>query len=308
MRHVITDTASRAVLFMVMAIMVVVDPVRSEAALAVPKGKFMTSEELKQAIEDPHSPVFSNEGMAVIEKKEYPFLKDYVNPKTTTEDVRENLLTVLQYINQPWCYQYYLELLKDPLYQIRIPASEGMADLKFGVNAAELTAEISRQNSVGQEDRKEVVSNLVLAVGNTRDPKALEPLLVLYKSEKDSEVRAAYQEASAKLGYKKTIREIELELIGSDGFGKVRALVKVNYIDTQDWIEKVKPLLLDAQTGWTAPMGPATLTLRVCDLAVNTLRKIDPEKKITFPEKSRGVHYSEAEMQEARKAYAVANK
>ncbi len=265
----------------------------------------MTPEEVESLIRVDSDNV-SNETYGSIEKKDYPFLKKYLHDPS--EGVRERLTLLLQDFSQPFCFNYYLELLKDTSASIRNLACEGIGMMGSAVDGKALLAEIKRLNSIHSDGREYGVIDLILAIGNTRNPKMLEPLLFLYQHEKDPDIRPAYQKATAKLGYKKTMHEIELELIGSDEFGKSSALAKVNYIDSPEWVEKVKPLLLDERVGWSAPMGPKRITLRVCDLAVNTMRKIDPEKRIAFPEKPLGMHYSEEEMTAIRKAYGVDGK
>ncbi len=263
----------------------------------------MTEEELKKAIEDPRNPIYTQAGLATIEKKEYPFFKNYVNPATTSEEVREDLLVILNTINQSWCYKYYLQFLKDPSSSVRISAASGMARLDSGVHADELMAEISRQNSLHQEDRTSVVGNLILAVGNSRDPKYLEPVLALRENESDPDIRYAYYKAAAKLGYQKFLREIERNLKFDDGQGKDSALGIVFYLKDPVWIDKIKPLLLDEDSSLSYPLGRKTILFRVCDATVNVLHEIDPEKKIPFEPRSR--HYLPDELKEIRKIYGV---
>ncbi|MEO6098024.1 MAG: hypothetical protein ABIW76_21120 [Fibrobacteria bacterium] len=269
---------------------------------------------MEKQIRDPESRIFTKAGLAKIEKREHPFFKNYMDDASTSEEVRENLILVLHSINQPWCFSYYLAFMKDRSYSIRMLAADGMMLLDSAANPMKILPEIKRINSEKHELRDRVVIPLVLSVGNSRDSKALEPLVELFEYERSMsvgreswmpDVLGSFQKATAKLGFLKTVREIERELISGTGRERFKALEKVEYLNDPVWIDKIKPLLLDEEIGWSAPMGPYTATHRVCDQTVHVLRIMDGSSKIKIRELVRGQEYSDEELDAVRKAYEV---
>lgn len=263
----------------------------------------MTGDEIERRIRENDFSGLTEEKFATVEKQEFSFYKNYLH---SSEDSKEMLLAFLQHINQPWCFRYYLELLKDPAPSIRSSAAQGILSLGKDVDAEMVLSEIIRLNSGNEDDRIYGIAALALAVGNSRDGKYLEPLLVLYQKETDSDIRSAYFKALAKLGYQKFIREIEHDLVFADGRGKQSALLIVSYLKDPIWIEKIKPLLLDEDSSLSYPLGKKTVLFRICDLTINVLREIDPENKITFATKT--FHYLPEELKAVRKIYGVPEK
>lgn len=190
--------------------------------------------------------------MSTLEKKEYSFYKDYVHSGSRQKMM---LITLLQGAEQPWCFKYYLELLKDHDGAIRSDAAKGISDLGSGIDAKKLMSEIDRLNAVVGNERILGMANLVLAIGNSKDPSLLESLLLHYSKEIDPALREAYQKATAKLGFKKSIREIEIQLLSGDGYQKNDALVKVLYINSPEWVGTLVPLLIDEEVGVSMPWG-----------------------------------------------------
>src|SRR5690606_32106760 len=278
---------------------------------------YMSPEELEKEIKNPESRLFTKEGLSRIEKREYPFFKKYLTDESASEEVRENLILVLHSVNQPWCFGYYLVFLRDRSYSIRMLAADGVLLLDSEVDPAKILAEIKRINSEMHNSRERVVIPLILAIGNSRESKVLDPLLDLFEHERSISVGGepwkpdaivSYQKATAKLGFLKSVREIEIELVSGDGYGRFKALEKVEYLNDPAWIEKVKPLLWDEEIGWSAPMGPHRLTQRVCDHAVMVLKKLDPSATESLRGLVRGQQYSDEEMDTIRKAYGVVTK
>jgi hypothetical protein len=242
-----------------------------------------------------------NVEMESVPRKEYPFVKKYI--RSPNPQVRDLVVLLLHHVRQPWVFPYLIELLHDTVSTIPGTAAEGIYLLNPKDKKDVLLQEVTRIcTSHASDERRIIASRLILTLGNIGGKGDIEPLLALSINEKMPEIQLEFQKALAKFGYQKSIREIEFELTHANGFGKVDALRKVEYLKDPSWVPKIKPMLLDEEVGSTTEMGNITIRWNVCDRAVDVLRKIDPEKRIKFPE-FWAAGYSADLIQQARQAY-----
>jgi hypothetical protein len=241
-----------------------------------------------------------------VPRKEYPFIRKYIH--ASNADVRDLAGLLLIHVSQPWVFPYYLELLKDPVPSIASLAADGIYRLSLPEKKDVILQEIERISALDSGDSRRLLAhNLILAAGNTCGIGDVDRLLILSKKEPSPKLQVEYQKALAKIGYQKSIREIEFQIANSDGFGKVGAIRKVEYINQASWMPKIVPLLLDEEIGATAQRGPATFRWRVCDKAIDVLRILDPEKRINFP-KTEYTGYTREQVRNARHAYGLKTK
>jgi hypothetical protein len=244
--------------------------------------------------------------MDSVPRKEYPFVRKYV--KSSNSDVRNLTGELLEHVNQPWVFPYYMVLLRDPVSTIVGLAAEGIFLLSPKEHKEEVIREVERISSINDSDNYKMLAyNLILALGNVCDKGDVDKILSLAKRESSPELKTQYQKALAKIGYQKSLREIDFELTHANGYGKVEAMKKLEYINDPSWVPKVAHLLLDEEAGANAPMGPITIYWRVCDKAIDLLRKLDPQKRITFPEYSASAYKQEL-VKQARQAYGLTTK
>jgi HEAT repeat protein len=222
--------------------------------------------------------------------------------------VRELAANILEHVNQPWTFPLLVELLKDAPNSTPSTAANAIYDLNMKDKKHEILGEVIRICAVDSSDSYRIVaSKLILSIGNIGGKEDIDPLLTLERKEPWPELKAEFQKALAKLGYLKSVREIENELLHSDGRGKVAAMEKVKYLNDTAWIPKVVPMLLDEEEGSAGHIGPANFRWKVCEHAIDLLRIIDPEKRITFPE-VRPMNYSHEQLTQARQAYGLKTK
>ncbi len=241
--------------------------------------------------------------LAAIPDSDYSSLKTIV--QSTNQTSREILLRFCMHYASPWSKEILFQLIRDKNSSIRAMAAEEVRGRSRKGDAKRLFLDLEFQYS--QKDNESSVANeLVLAIGNTKEIEAVEPLMILRKKEKDPETLEAYDRALAKLGFQKETRKIDFALKHGAPKDKSKALKALQYINDVVWIPKIVPLLLNEMATHHTSMGPENFTLRVCDEALETLAMIDPEKKIPFevtpPE---GTPFSKEQMNTVRKAYGL---
>ncbi len=266
----------------------------------------MDDSAIEQMLSTGNASILNPENQAKIQKKDYPFAKRYLRDKSP--DVRSTTLSFLCFINQPWCFPLLLSSMRDPVVTNRAIAAEGLLKLSLPDSKRFLFDELTFQYQNYQGDQLLPLEGLILSIGNTGTKDDIERLLALRSREKTELLMSAYQKALAKLGYPKSVTKIEHDLIGGDAVQKMDALETVNYIGTSYWVPMVTPLLNDESVAQSSMIGDVKITKKVCDLAINTLRIIDPEKRITFedPYASKGpIPYSREQVAGAKKAYGL---
>ncbi len=149
------------------------------------------------------------------------------------------------------------------------------------------------------------LTELILAVGNTKNPNALEPLLVLKKKERHPELLEKYHWALAKLGFLKEIRKIEFDLTHGDSKTKGKALKVIQYLLSPDWTDKVIPLLKDKSISRTFHMGDSHIPVLVQDDAITTLNLIDSKHRVPSTIENFNGPFSADERVATQKAYGL---
>lgn len=240
--------------------------------------------------------------LAAVPKGDYSgFAKLADHPRT---EVREILVRFCDHFKEDWSREILIRLLRDPYGSVRSIAASALSERARPEDAPRLTEELKRQYAGLKPDDRNT-EELAIALGNAGSPASVDPLLEARRLEKDPDRLLALDKALAKLGYEKEIRRMGLALERGSAEEIDRALSAVAYIGKPEWIGKVKPLLLDERVARHLELGPATFKVRVCDLAINTLRAIDPDAKVPDVPESQGPYKAEA-LKRWRTAYGLA--
>jgi hypothetical protein len=249
----------------------------------------------------------TREAMQHIEKKEYSFVKKYI--KSTDLDIREDVLTFLHYINQPWCYKWYLVALDDPQSRVRSFAGEGILSLKNVGKVDEIYAGIEKEKRISAPEDYAAIPVLIKVIGNIGSKNDVEKLKKEIAGLQTDDlvardIHSAALAALTKLGDVEVNKDIEKTLTMGTAVERMNALDIIAYTENKAWVPKVAPLLEDQSVAMSFEIGPTRVNKRVCDFTVNTLIAIDSEKKIplqplgAFP-------YQEQDIQMVKKMYGV---
>ena len=171
--------------------------------------EMVNAKDLEKALASGNERLSNPEWLQRIEKKEYPFLEKYLH--APSPDVRTALASLLLHINTPFCQKFYMELVRDSMFSIRVLAARGLAQLDKKVKKEGVLAEYQRLGAQQGDDRNALLGFFVLALGNTGDKKIQDTLAAHARGEQDPGLRAIYQKTLGKLGQKESLREIEAD-------------------------------------------------------------------------------------------------
>lgn len=271
----------------------------------IKKDGFMTDREIEQLMAKGDGSFLTNESIKSIEFKEYNFVKKYIN--SNNRDVRNVALIFCNTIAQPWCFDNFIKALYDPIISHRSIAAEGIFKLSPKDKKEKIYENIHSLFSEGQNGSQFAVDYLILTIGNIGNETDIQLLLEMKEKYYITEnLQQAYQKALAKLGHKKSFEEIQDEIQSGNPRDKWQALWKIEYINNPVWVPIVKPLLLDESiaSSWQKGRGKIRYDRRVCDFALSTLKRIDPENKIPY-DFLRMPPYKDEEIQHVRELYGV---
>ncbi len=232
---------------------------------------------------------------------DFAFLAGY-HPATLKS--RELVLDIVETFFTDWSFEVLFQDLHDKDESIQCRSAEILSERARPKDGKRLLQELEQRYTqpISHLPNREIV----LAVGNSNDSSAMEPLLTLRKKEKDREALEGYDMALAKVGYIKEIRKLEFALEHGPAPDKAKALTTLRYVNKPEWIPKVIPLLTNKMVARQTSLGPATFHIRVCDEAIATLGTIDPAKKIPFEVSSIfGNPFSDEQVRQAQQAYGL---
>ena len=258
---------------------------------------FMTDQEVERLVASGDDELLHPETLSKIDRRHYTFLPKYLHDENRF--VRNILVNLLHHVNQKWCFTPLMTLVRDPLPSIRVLAAEGIFILSPEDSGDRLMREIEYQTNEYVDGREQTVVYLALGVGNTGESHLVDELQRLSESESDQDVRSAFQQSLAKLGFSKELKSSDPHVIQS-------AMQKVEYIDNSSWIKRIIPLLsnTDVALSFHLGRGGSEMTMRICDFAVNTLSSIDRTVNIPF-EIRPFPEYSDEEVDLVRQFYRL---
>ncbi len=267
------------------------------------KGKYMTDAKIEQMIAEGDWTVVSRESLDSVEKRPYPFVPRYLHSKNP--DVRNIAVIFLSNLEIPWCAEPLLTATRDEIVGNRAIAAAALIKVAQPANTDRLFEEIEWQNATFPDEEDQIVHYFALAVGKVGSEKDIDRLLSLRNAATSTKAREACDKALTRLGHSQSVEELRELLATGSAEERRKALDIVSYTESGDWTEDVKPLLLDERIAVTYPIGPKTITKRVCDMAAVVLSRIAPIEGLEVTPVVHQSNLPQGVIDRAREAYGV---